>query len=297
MIILEQENLQLLIGYQKENKYRQAFNQLAVNVFELSFEDWYQAGYWNDKYIPYTLFKNEQAIANVSVNVIDFDVLGNPMRTIQIGTVMTAKKYRNKGLNRLLMEYILKDWFDAAAFIYLYANPSVLELYPKFGFNCGHEYVHFGTVDHLPHNASTYEKLDMAKQKDRDLLYHRVKHSARYAKIAMHDNNDLVMFYATSLLKDNVYYLPTEDVIAIATVDDETLNLWDIFGLQCIELDKIIAVIAPQSVKEVIFGFTPIDCSPYQVKPLVGEDTLFIKSKQKSILDIESLMFPLLSHA
>ena len=297
MIISEQENIQLLIGYQEENKYRQAFNQLAVNIFDLSFEDWYQAGYWNDKYIPYTIFKDKKAIANVSVNIIDFDVLDNPMRTIQIGTVMTAKEYRNKGLNRLLMEYVLKDWCERSAFIYLYANPSVLDLYPKFGFNRAREYVHFGSIHHSPHRAPTYEKLDMAKQKDRDLLYHHVKYSARFAKIAMHENNDLVMFYATSLLKDNIYYLPAEDVIAIATVDGETLKLWDVFGSQYIDLDKIIALIAPQSVKKVIFGFTPIDCSPYQAKLLVEDDVLFIKSNQKSILDTEPLMFPLLSHA
>ena len=297
MTILGQENVQLLIGYQKENTYRQAFNQLAMNIFDLSFEDWYQAGYWNDKYIPYTLFKDDQAIANVSVNVIDFDLLGNTTRAIQIGTVMTAEEHRNKGLNRLLMEQVLKDWSNAAAFIYLYANPSVLELYPKFGFSRAYEYVHFCTIDHVPHNTSPYEKLDMTKQKDRDLLYHYVKNSARYSKIAMHDNNDLVMFYATSLLKDNIYYLPTEEVISIATMDGKTLNLWDVFGLQCLELDKIISMIAPPSIKEVSFGFTPIDCSAYQVKPLVGEDTLFIKSKQKSILDTELLMFPLLSHA
>jgi len=44
-----------LIGYQKENQYRAAFNTLANNVFSISFEEWFQAGYWNEKYIPYTL--------------------------------------------------------------------------------------------------------------------------------------------------------------------------------------------------------------------------------------------------
>ncbi|MBA2650867.1 MAG: hypothetical protein H0U73_01150 [Tatlockia sp.] len=155
MIRSKQENFQLLIGYQNQKKYRQAFNQLAVNTFDLSFEDWYQAGYWNNKYIPYTLFDDQKAIANVS----------------------------------------------------------------------------------------------------------------------------------------------SEDIIAIATVDGETLQLWDVFGLQCIELDKIIAAIAPPSVKKIRFGFTPIDCSPYHSKQLAGEDILFIRSKQNSILDAEPLMFPLLSHA
>ena len=36
-------------------KYRNAFNTLSKDVFNLSFENWYKLGYWNDQYIPYTL--------------------------------------------------------------------------------------------------------------------------------------------------------------------------------------------------------------------------------------------------
>lgn len=43
----------LLIGYQNDNTYRTAFNKLTKKVFSLSFEYWYKAGYWDDRYIPY----------------------------------------------------------------------------------------------------------------------------------------------------------------------------------------------------------------------------------------------------
>lgn len=33
---------------------RKAFNELAIQVFQLSFESWYENGYWTDAYIPYT---------------------------------------------------------------------------------------------------------------------------------------------------------------------------------------------------------------------------------------------------
>lgn len=47
---------------------RAAFNQLAVHIFDLDFEPWYQNGFWNEMYIPYTFFDGYRAIANVSVN-------------------------------------------------------------------------------------------------------------------------------------------------------------------------------------------------------------------------------------
>lgn len=51
--------------------------------------------------------------------------------------------------------------------------------------------------------------------------------------------------------------------VTIATEDEETLKLWDFFGLKDTNLDKIIASLAKESLKGVTFGFTPIDCSAY----------------------------------
>lgn len=298
------KNKTLLIGYQKEDKYRLAFDDLAMTVFgywfkqhHLSFETWYQAGFWNENYIPYTLFEDGQAIANVSVNIIDFEMLGTKKRTIQIGTVMTHPDYRNQKLNRLLMERVLTDWSDAASFIYLYANASVLELYPKFGFARAKEYEHFGAVNHTLKLTSRVKPLNMDNKDHQALLYQYIKQSINFSKIAMHENNDLVMFSTIMMLKNNIYYLPEEQLIAIATLDNETLNLLDVFGLQPIELDRLVATLAQPSTKEVIFGFTPIDCDQYQSRPIVGEDTLFIRGEHLDILDKNKLMFPVLSHA
>src|SRR5579864_3812539 len=93
-------------GYQKNDQLRAAFNRLAEKTFKITFEVWYKAGFWNEKYIPYTLFDKDRAIANVSVNIMDFNTLGKHKRYIQLGTVMTDEDYRNKGLSRFLMEKV-----------------------------------------------------------------------------------------------------------------------------------------------------------------------------------------------
>lgn len=112
-----------LKDYQKESKYRLAFDNLITKVFGLSFEEWYRAGYWNDRYIPYTLF-GESAVANASVNIMDFSTLGEQKRYIQIGTVATDENYRKKNLSRFLMENILQEWNKTVIlFIFLLINP------------------------------------------------------------------------------------------------------------------------------------------------------------------------------
>lgn len=50
---------------------RKSFNELAKETFDLDFEDWYQNGFWRDKYIPYSMVINGKVVANVSVNRTD----------------------------------------------------------------------------------------------------------------------------------------------------------------------------------------------------------------------------------
>lgn len=56
-VIMQDKRYSFLKGYQNESKYRLAFNNLAKKVFGISFEDWYQSGYWNEKYIPSVNFQ------------------------------------------------------------------------------------------------------------------------------------------------------------------------------------------------------------------------------------------------
>lgn len=69
---------------------RKAFNELARQVFQLSFENWYENGYWTDSYIPYTLMDGDTAAANISVNTMKTIWNGQIKNYIQLGTVMTA---------------------------------------------------------------------------------------------------------------------------------------------------------------------------------------------------------------
>ena len=121
---------------------RLSFNKLTESVFGFSLENWYNDGFWGDYYIPYSLLHNNKVISNVSINKIEFDIEGERKTGIQIGTVMTDDKYRNRGLNKFLMEKVLHEWNDKTDFVYLFANDSVLNFYPKFNFKVVAEYQH-----------------------------------------------------------------------------------------------------------------------------------------------------------
>lgn len=285
-----------LISYQNEDKYRFAFNELVKKTYRFSFEEWYQAGYWNEKYIPYTLFDGEKAISNVSVNIMDFNVSGKHQRYIQLGTVITDNDYRNKHLNKFLMQKILEELNDKCDLIYLYANKSVLDMYPKYGLKQVKEYEYFKSIkNHEKHPH--FEKLNMDMQSNRDMLYDYVKNSRVYAKFAMNENADLIMCNCILFLKEKVYYNRFLDTIVIVTFHDNQLRLWDVFSKANIDLDDIIHSSINPQIDTVILGFTPDNSNSYEIRVISGDDTLFIQQGKTDIFDEKKIMFPLLSHA
>lgn len=293
-VILNNKEYEFLIGYQDHAKYRSAFNNLAVKVFKLSFEDWYQTGYWKEKYIPYTLFDNDKAVANLSVNVMDFLTFGKRQRYIQIGTVMTDENYRHKGLSRFLMEKAMDDWNEKCDFIYLYANNSAVDFYPKFGFDIVKEFECFKSIDNK--GGHPFERLNMTIQANKDKFYDYVKNSMAFGKLSMQENADLVIFNCASFLKDNVYFIPSLDVIAVATFDENKFQLLDVFSKSNVELDEVILSLADNKPYEISLGFTPKETHSYKMSELTGSDTLFVQKGKTSLFE-KKLMFPVLSHA
>lgn len=285
-----------LVGYQKEIKYRDALNDLLKKVFGFSFEEWYKAGYWNEKYIPYTLFDEERAVANASVNIMDFNTFGEQQRYIQIGTVMTDEDYRNQNLSSFLMEKVLEEWNEKCDFIYLYANKSVLGFYPKFDFSTVKEYEYFKSVERNIEYANL-EKLNMDMQSNKDRLHDYAKNSKIFSKISMRENADLVMFYCISFLKDNVYYIKSLDVIVIAKINDKKIHILDVFSRVEVELDRVVYSVVSSQINEIVLGFTPKNCSTYKVREISGDDVLFMQKGKTRLFDENQVMFPLLSHA
>ncbi|HAU0495546.1 TPA: GNAT family N-acetyltransferase [Legionella pneumophila] len=285
-------------GYQQEDKKRTAFNALAVKTFDLSFEEWYQSGYWRDKYIPYTLFDGDQAVANVSVNIMDFSIFGHKQRTIQLGTVMTDDAYRNQGLSRMLMEKVFEDWKADNHLIYLFANSTVWGFYPKLGFKSVKEYQYQRTT--TPKTQANFVKLNMNQKENREQLYEYAQNTYPFGKISMQENADLVMFYCITVYKDNVFYLPELGVIAIAEIKGRQLHLLDVYSKEEHNLDDIIHALSDETIDTVRLGFVPKDCSSYEIIPVdeqAKDEMLFVEEDKTSLFDENQLMFPLLSHA
>jgi len=192
--------------YKNNDKLREGFNELAKKIHQIDFTDWYNNGFWREKYIPYSFFDGEKAIANISVNLMDFKMDGIEKHYIQIGTVMTDEDYRNLGLSRSLMEEIIHEYKDKVDGIYLFGNDTVLDFYPKFGFKKIREYQYIKDIDSSD-NIEKIQHIDMADKVNWQHFFNTLENSVSNDRFNV-DNFGLVAFWTTGWLNNCVYYLP-----------------------------------------------------------------------------------------
>lgn len=288
-----------VVGNGKDDKYRASFNALTRKTFGFDFEQWYQDGHWQDQYIPYSIIDGEQVISNVSVNLMEMEIYGKQHHLIQLGTVMTDEAYRNQGLNRIILEKVIADWQDQCDYIYLFANDSVLDFYPKFGFKKINQSQCVKAIreknNHSKNNNKSVKKLNMAKEEDRKLVYNKANKAISLAKISMVGNAELIMFYVTSFMKESVYYLWEYEAVVIANYNQDILEILGVFCEKEVSLDEIMEYFLSESSKYIKLYFTPIDTKAYTFEHL-EEDTLFVLGIDKLEISDEQFMFPALSH-
>ena len=232
--------------------------------------------------------------ANVSVNRMDFQLDGRRRTYLQLGTVMTHPDYRGMGLSRFLMEWILQNWSDRCDGIYLFANDTVLDFYPKFGFLPAEEAQVF--FPSSPQQPIPLRRINPDNPKDRALLIQSYRRSNPFSAFSMENNEGLLLFYALGPFRHFLYTPPEENAVAILEEDGDTLFCHELLGEWSGSLFQTLNRLTQPHIRKIGLGFTPKDTLPGQIwQP--GEDHLFVLGKKENPFAARKLFFPLISHA
>ena len=291
--------------YRNDGEVLDSFNELTRKTFCFDFVSWHAAGHFGEMYVPHVVMEDGKVVSNVSVNRMQFDVDGVIKNYLQIGTVMTDEKYRGLGLNRKIMESILQEYAGKVDGIYLFGNDSVLEYYPKFGFVPCEEYEYYLSYekenDALPY---ALEKVDMADAQQIGQLDTLIKEYVQRTDIPnendglyMSENLDLYHFWLDSEYGDNVYYIPEKQAYVVAAVEDDRLNIIQIFGKQKADIWRVAKALEGEF-SEVVLGYTPVHKEDFFFFYHKEEDcTLFILGDDLKCVSEKQMRFPVLSHA
>lgn len=284
--------IKIVKNYRTNDELRASFNKLTDETFGFNFSEWYDNGYWNGNYIPYSVIHENEVIANVSVNIMNFNDNGNIKHYIQLGTVMTKPEFRNKGLIRKLMNKIEEDYRNVDG-VFLFANDEVLEFYKKFGFKEADEYSYSKTV--FVDGNTTAVRAPMNNKSDWDKVKAAIDSSAANGAFELVGNSDLYMFYLASFMKESVYKVG--DSIVIADIDGCELTVHGVFSAEPVDLDSVINAFG-REINTVKICFTPKNTDGFQCGLHKEEDcTLFVKGSGFESFTAERKMFPILSHA
>ncbi len=287
--------MKIVKNYRDDEALRASFNALAEATFGgLNFENWYRLGYWGDNYIPYSMVLDGEVVANVSLNRTDMVMGGEQRRIYQLGTVMTAPAHRGRGYIRILMAEIEKDIGDADG-VYLFANDTVVDFYPKFGFTRNREFVWHRPVTQTGEGSMV--QIPMDTRENRQALERAMEKSTFPGGCRMVGNPGLVFFYAAQFLQDCVYYSQALDAWAIAEEEAGDWTLHAVFAQGDISLDAVIAAFGP-AMGRVTLGFTPEDTAGFQCREWKEENsTFFTRGPAFAGFAEQRLRIPTLSHA
>lgn len=281
-------------SYQNNVKLRNGFNKLIERTFCINFENWYQNGYWKDQFTQYSLFDGEKAISSVSAYTMDLDWNGNDKHVVQFGGVATDEQFRKQGLNRKVLEAAIKDYEGKVDDIFLLANHTVVDFYPKFGFHrcrqwqCSKD-VHITT-------ESTVVPVSMSDKQNWKVIEEAVMKSVSNSALEMKRNPELIMFYLTQFMQENVYYIESLNAYVVAEIDEHELTLSQIFASETVDLDKVFQAFGKE-INHVTLEFTPLNPESYvQTEITNPDDTLFVMGKDVELFEKQKVMIPVLAH-
>lgn len=294
-------NYQLVSDYKFNETYRKSFNELAKLVFGIDFQEWYEKGCWNDNYICYSFADGDQIIANASISKMTLVANDKEYQAIQVGTVMTHPDYRHQGLSGKLINVIIDRYEKEYDFIYLFANNTVLDFYPKFGFKRVKESsfsLHISDRKRHIVKMNTLRRLDTNNENDFNLLKGFAAESIPVSSIwGVKNNEHLLMFYFILVFNDSIFYIEEEDVVVVFKQEGTHLHLFDLVSKRRVEMTKILDCIVTTEIEKVHFYFTPdYDDQNMQIDFITDKvDTLFVRPLLK--VPTTHFLFPLTSHA
>ena len=285
--------MNILSGYRNDSALRDSFNALAEQTFGLHFEGWYQNGFWGDNYDPHSIVIDGEVAANVSVNRTDLVFGGKRYHILQLGTVMTAPEHRGKGYGRAIMDYIEKTYADVDG-IYLFANDTVVDYYPRFGFRLAREMVYSKSFGLTGENKTEQVRMDGPAAGEK--LAAAMEKSTFREGCPMVDNPGLIFFYVSQFMQEAVYFIPHLDAWVSAEPAVGRLTIYNIFADSTVTIEDVVRAFG--NVGRVHLGFAPADPTGWEISELREEDThFFVKGAVFEEFEESGLRIPSLSHA
>lgn len=275
----------IVFNNKNDKKYQSMLNNLLKNIF-LDFQFWYDLNLWDDNYESYAIVEQDEIVSNICVFKTQLIFNHKQYLALSLGAVATKKECRGKGYSKTLMDHIISKYNNIP--MYLSANESVVDFYPKFGFT--------RTYEKLPiyeceiNNQIEPKKLQYDNAKVWEYIYKRKNFSQKLDCLNTFSVN---MFHiCLGYLKDCIYEIPEIDTMIIAENKGSTLKLIGVFSLKNVSFSELLKHLPFRNIKKIEFGFTPYWSDINYTMQEYETDPLYVRNVNCNLGDFK---FPELS--
>ena len=222
------------------------------------FLEWWEKGFWTDDYKPFSILDSGKIISNVSAYRMDVIIENQSYKAVQIGAVGTLPDYRKQGLSRVLMEYVLSKYENDVDLFLLFANESVLEFYPRFGFRKIREKIFLLDKD-MPQINFSARKLNLQISRDYKLLLDLINQRNDITrKFGAKNYGSITMWHIFNNYKNNLFYLEEEDAVIIKTEKRNEMYIREIIFRKPFDvLPALSKTIESEQIEKIHYYFPP----------------------------------------
>jgi GNAT superfamily N-acetyltransferase len=240
-----------------DREWHEAFLEFVPRVFpSISFRRWVACGGWDAGYRAFALADGDRIVASSSLARVDLVLRGQPVRGWQLGAVGTDPAYRRRGLQRNIMTRLLAQC-PPDDLVFLFANDSVLDFYPRFGFQRRREHL-FGAEHHAAPSGTPLRALDVTSAEDRALLL-RIAAQAEpiTSQFGARAYGTTLLWYLCNFQRDHVRYVAEHDSIIVGEQVGATLHLYDVVTSAPFDLAQQLPHLIDAPIEHLEFAFTP----------------------------------------
>lgn len=267
-----------------DKAYQAQLNDLLKDIF-LDFQFWYDLNLWDENYESYSIQEDGKIVSNICVFKTQIIFHGKQSMALSFGAVATREGYKGRGYSRVLMEHILDKYKGLP--MYLAANDSVTEFYPKFGFQRVYEKLPVVEIQ------VNHELQPIKLQYDNPIVSSYVYERVNYSPILDCRNTQTINLFHIhwGYLKESIYHIPELDTMVIAEQNDSVLKLIGVFSKREITFQELVSHLPFHGVSRIEFGFMPSADTGYQMQEY-ETDPLFVRG---ITCDLGDFKFPELS--
>ena len=280
-----------------DRAWHDRFFDFAASIFEggRTFSAWGARGGWVDGYDVFAVVVDDQIVSTVGRQSMRYVINGKERSGYQIGAVATHADHRNRGLARSLMNKVLGELDTPNQPVILFANSSVLDFYPRFGFRKLAQSSFIGHIDVHP-TGTLAPRLDLAQSTERAWL---ADHCARASAVGLgftaRDYYPTILFHLTRQPRI-AFRLDPFGAVMIVQQHGDRLLIEDLLATRPFRLKDALPYVCSQPVHTLEFSFHPEAWWPNAESQALDDGGSPLFARGAAVEVEEPIRFPDLAH-